>query len=95
MPSLFQGTQWLDKASTLYLPERSLAWVVAFSASQGEEPHDQKIGWHLVRPMKPDFRYFKDGSMVAFSLRSASQNFSTADLTIVLALDFVGGERSH
>ena len=44
IPSLFQGIQWPDRASTLYLPERSLAWVVAFSDSHGEEPHDQNMG---------------------------------------------------
>ena len=32
-PSLFQGTQCPDRASTLYLPDNSLAWVVAFSTS--------------------------------------------------------------
>ena len=30
-PSLFHGTQCPDRASTLYLPDRNLAWVVAFS----------------------------------------------------------------
>ena len=44
IPSLFQGTQWPDRASTLYLPERSLAWVVAFSVSHGELPQDQNKG---------------------------------------------------
>ena len=46
IPCLFQGTQCTDKASSLYLPERSLACMV----SQGEEPHDWYWGWHLVRP---------------------------------------------
>ena len=94
-PCLFQGTQWPDKASTLYLPERSLACVVAFSDSHGEEPQDQKIGWHLVRPMHPTLRYLRDESLSAFSLRIASQCISTADLTIVLALIFEGGDWSH
>ena len=44
MPSLFQGTQWPDRESTLYLPERSLPCVTAFSVSHGEEPHVEKIG---------------------------------------------------
>ena len=44
MPSLFQGTQWPDRESTLYLPERSLPCVTAFSVSHGEEPHVKKIG---------------------------------------------------
>ena len=43
-PSLFQGVQCPDRASTLYLPESSLAWEVAFSTSQGEEPQEVKIG---------------------------------------------------
>ena len=43
-PSLFHGTQCPDRASTLYLPDRSLAWVVAFSTSQGEDPQVVKIG---------------------------------------------------
>ena len=49
-PPLFHGTQCPDRASTLYLPDKSLAWVVAFSTSQGEEPQVVKIGWHLVNP---------------------------------------------
>ena len=69
--------------------------MVAFSDSHGEEPHDQKMGWHLVRPKYPDLRYLKDVSLTAFSLRLASQYFSTADLTIVLVLIFDGGDRSH
>ena len=44
MPSLFQGTQWPDRESTLYLPERSLPCVTAFSVSHGEEPHVKKVG---------------------------------------------------
>ena len=43
-PSLFHGTQCPDRASTLYLPDSSLAWVVAFSTSQGEEPQVVKMG---------------------------------------------------
>ena len=34
-PSLFQGTQCPDRASTLYLTDRSLAWV---EASQSPKP---------------------------------------------------------
>ena len=37
MPSLFHGVQCPLRASTLYLPEMSLAWVVAFSARGGED----------------------------------------------------------
>ena len=49
-PSLFQGTQWPVNASSLYLPESSLACVVAFSTSQGEDLHALNRGWHLVNP---------------------------------------------
>ena len=49
-PPLFHGVQCPERASTLYLPDSSLAWVVAFSTSQGEEPQVVKIGWHLVNP---------------------------------------------
>ena len=44
MPSLFQGVQCPDTASTLYLPDKSLAWVVALSTSHGEDPQDVKRG---------------------------------------------------
>jgi hypothetical protein len=43
-PSLFQVTQCPVRASTLYLPDIILAWVVAFSTSQGDEPQVVKIG---------------------------------------------------
>ena len=59
-PSLFPGTQWPVRASTLNLPERSLAWVVPFSTSQGEEPQDLKMGWHLDRPMYLVLRYWRE-----------------------------------
>ena len=49
-PPLFHGVQWPERASTLYLPDSSLAWVVAFSTSQGEEPQVVNRGWHLVSP---------------------------------------------
>ena len=44
-PFLFHGTQCPDRASTLYLPDKSLDWVVAFSISQGKEPQVVRIGW--------------------------------------------------
>ena len=47
-PSLFQGVQWPDRASTLYLPERRRAWHEAFSTSRGELPHKLNIGWQVV-----------------------------------------------
>ena len=43
-PSLFQGTQCLVSDSSLYLPDSSLACVVAFSTSHGEDPQDLKRG---------------------------------------------------
>ena len=57
IPSLFPGVQCADRDSTLYLPERNLAWVVTFSSSQGEDPHVQKMAWHLVRPKYSVLRY--------------------------------------
>ena len=59
-PSLFQGVQCPDKASTLYLPDIILAWVVAFSTSQGEEPQDVKIGWHFVSPKYSGLKYLRE-----------------------------------
>ena len=59
IPPLFHGTQWPMSASTLNLPERSLAWVVAFSTSQGEEEQVLNRGWHLVRLRKPVLRYLR------------------------------------
>ena len=51
-PSLFRGTNTKCpvNASSLYLPESSLACVVAFSTSQDDDPHDLKRGWYLVNP---------------------------------------------
>ena len=37
IPSLFQGTQWPVRASTLKRPDRILACVLAFSSSHGED----------------------------------------------------------
>ena len=95
IPSLLEGTQWPDRASTLYLPERSLVWLTAFFVSHGEDPHVQKIGWHLVRPMKAVLRYFRDVRLSALSLSLPSQYFRTAALTMDLALSLDGGDVSH
>ena len=43
IPNLFQATHWPDRASTLYLPKRSLALVIAFSVSHGDDPHVQNF----------------------------------------------------
>ena len=43
-PSLFHGTQCLVSDSTLYLPDSSLACVMAFSTCHGEDPQDLKSG---------------------------------------------------
>ena len=47
-PPLLHGVQCPERASTLYLPDSCLAWVVAFLTSQGEEPQVVNKGWHLV-----------------------------------------------
>ena len=44
IPSLFQGTQWPVRASTLNRPDRILACVVAFSSSHGEDLQDLNNG---------------------------------------------------
>ena len=67
-PSLLPGVQCPDRASILYLPEISLAWDVAFSTSQGEEPHDVKIGWHLVSPRYSILKYLREERELALVL---------------------------
>ena len=69
--------------------------MVAFSNSQGEEPHDQYRGWHLVRPRNWVFRYCREDRDSAFSLSLTSQYCSTAALTKDLKCSFLGGESSH
>ena len=83
-PSLFPGTQWPVRASTLNLPERSLAWVVPFSTSQGEEPQDLKMGWHLDRPRYLVLRYWRELRVSALVLSWSSQYSVTAALTLDL-----------
>jgi hypothetical protein len=92
IPPLFHGTQCPESASTLYLPDKSLAWLVAFSTSQGEEPHVLNMGWHLVSPRKPVFRYRRDERELALALSSASQNSKTAVLAMVFTCSLVGCE---
>ena len=72
-PPLFHGTQCPDRASTLYLPDNNLAWVVAFSTSQGEEPQVVKMEWHFVSPMYSVFRYLREERELACVLSIASQ----------------------
>jgi hypothetical protein len=72
-PVLFHGTQCPDRAFALYLLVKSLAWVVAFSTSQEEDPQVVKIGWHLVKPRYSVFRYLRDEREEAWVLNIASQ----------------------
>ena len=72
-PSLFQGTQWPVSASSLYLPESSLACVVAFSTSQGDDLHDLNRGWHLVNPRYLVLRYSREESESALVRSFSSQ----------------------
>ena len=73
IPSLFHGTQSLVNDSSLYLPDSNCACVVALSTSQGEDPHVQKIGWHLDKPRNLDFIYLSEISPSAFNLSFSSQ----------------------
>ena len=95
MPPLFHGVQCPLRASTLYLPERSLAWVVAFSTSQGFEPEVVKMGWHLSSPRYSVFRYFREVSVLALALSIASQYCTTAALAMLLTCCLVGCDVSH
>ena len=90
IPSLFPGVQCPVSASILYLPERILAWVVAFSTSQGDEPHSLKIGWHLVKPINLVFMYCRDMRESACDLSMASQYCRMAVLEMDLTCSFVG-----
>ena len=83
-PSLFPGVQCPDKASTLYLPETILAWEVAFSTSQGEEPQDVNMRWHLVIPRYRLFRYLREVRELTLDLRTASQYCRTPALAAFL-----------
>ena len=94
-PSLFHGTQWPESASTLYLPDRRRACVVAFSTSQGEDPHDLNRGWHLVRPKNLVFKYCREERESALVRNLASQYWRTADLAVILTCSLVGWEVSQ
>ena len=94
-PSLFHGTQCPDRASTLYLPDRNLAWVVAFSTSQGEAPQVVKMGWHLVNPRYSVFRYLREERELAWVLSRASQYCRTAALAMVFTCVLVGLDASQ
>ena len=95
IPSLFQGTQCPDSASTRNFPERSLACEVAFSTSHGEEEHVLNSGWHLVNPRNPVCRYCREESVLALVLSFSSQNWRTADLVTVLTWSLVGWDVSQ
>ena len=93
--SLFQGTQCPVRASTLYLPDKSLAWVVAFSTSIGDTPQVLNIGWHLVSPRKPFLRYLREVRESAWSLNLANQYCLTAALASCFTWSLVGLVVSH
>ena len=95
IPSLFQGTQWPERASTLNRPDRILACVVAFSSSHGEDLHDLNNGWHFVRPRNLVFRYCREGRVSAFVLILSRVCWRTADLVIDLTWDLPGLADSH
>ena len=94
-PSLLAGVQCPDRASTLYLPEISLAWEVAFSTSQGEEPHDVKIGWHLVSPRYSILKYLREERELALVLRVPSQYSKTPAFAAFFTCSLVGLEDSQ
>jgi len=94
-PPLFQGTQWPLSDSTLYLPDSRRAWVVAFSTSQGEDPQELKMAWHLVRPKNLVLRYCKEWRMSAWALNFSNQNWITAALTIDFTWSLEGWVESH
>ena len=94
-PPLFHVTQLPVSASTRNLPERILAWDVAFSTSQGDEEQVLNSGWHLVKPRNSVLRYCREESVLALTLNLSSQNWRTADLAIVLTWSLVGWEDSQ
>ena len=95
IPSRFPGVQCPDRDSTLYLPERNLACVVAFSISHGDDPQVQKMAWHLVRPKYSVLRYCKEGRVSAWSLSLSNQNCNTADLALLFTRALLGWQLSH
>ena len=54
--------------------------MVAFSVSQGEEPHDWYRGCPVVRPRNWVFRYLKNERELALALRWISQYSSISGL---------------
>ena len=83
------------RASTLYLPDKSLAWVVAFSTSIGDTPQVLNIGWHLVSPRKPFLRYLREVRESAWSLNLANQYCLTAALASCFTWSLDGLVVSH
>ena len=94
-PPLFHGVQCPLSASILYLPEMSLAWVVAFSTSHGFEPEVVKMGWHLTSPRYSVFRYLREVRVLVLALSMASQYCNTAALAMLLTCCLVGFDVSQ
>ena len=82
IPSLFPGTQCPVSASSLYLPDKSLAWVVALSTSLGDALQVLNNGWHLVSPRKPVLTYLREVRESACNLNFSYQYCLTAALAI-------------
>ena len=89
-PSLFPGVQWPVRPSSLNLPDRRRAWVMAFSTSHGEDRHDRKIGWHLVSPKYSDLKYLREGRESAWHRSLSNQYLMTALVVILLTSDLEG-----
>ena len=95
IPSLFQGTQWPERASTLNRPDRILDCVVAFSSSHGEDLQDLNSGWHFVKPRNLVFRYCREGRVSALVLILSRVCWRTADRVIDLTWDLPNLADSH
>ena len=92
---VFQGTQWPVRNSSLNLPDRSLAWVVAFSTHHGLALQDLNMVWQAVIPRNSVLRYFREERAAAWDLNLFTHYFRTADLHILLTFILVGCEVSH
>ena len=71
-PDLF-SVQCLCSLSVKYLPESILAAVTALWHSNGLEPHEDQIGWGLVRDINVGLKYGMEVSLDASSRRIPSQ----------------------
>ena len=76
-------------------PDRSLACVVAFSSSHGEDLQDLYSGWHLVKPRNLVCMYCREGRVSALHLSCLSQYSCTAALVAVLTWCLDGTEESQ